>query len=220
MTLSPLPTAKAPTLSHVRMPPPWAHNVPEVAHMGPARSVSRWWGLLRTGHGCSLPPWSGGWEAQSALQGQGDKTKTLFGDASSSAGQQDLPTQGNPTSGPRGLSRHMCLPALKASLSMVPTARQRLYRLPQAHTRCLRANLNMDFPRSQTKQAQTSTEWQLKAALPAGNWIFAAAESLLLPHPQSVHETNSFRSQLLVLSKQLTLFCSCPSVSILRSLKR
>lgn len=127
---------------------------------------------------------------------------------------------GTPTPGPRGLSQHMCLPALKAPLSTVPTARQRLYRLPQAHTRCLRANLNMDFPRSQTKQAQTSTEWQLKAALPAGNWIFAAAESLLLPHPQRVHETNSFRSQLLVLSKQLTLFCSCPSVSILRSLKR
>lgn len=78
----------------------------------------------------------------------------------------------------------------------------------------------MDFPRSQTKQAQTSTEWQLKAALPAGNWVFAAAESLLLLQPQSVHETNSFESQLLVLFKQLALFCSCPSLSILWSLRR
>lgn len=132
-------------------------------------------------------------------------------------GSRIFQPRGTPMPGLRGLSEHVCLSALIASISKVPTARQRQCRLPQAHTGYLWANFNMDyFPRSQTKQTQTSTEWQLTAALPADNWIFAASESLLLPNPKVVHDTNSFGSQLLVLSKQLTLFRSCPSLSILR----
>lgn len=94
---------------HARIPPAGAHNIPVVARRGPAHSASLWWGLLHTGHGCSLPLWSGGWEVQSDLQGQRGRKQETVQWSKVMHKVARFAIKGN-AHGPRGPSEHTQVP--------------------------------------------------------------------------------------------------------------